>query len=361
MGLACHAIQRSGFVILVAFVFCVVLKIFSRWENNANVATREIAFVALLAQALTQRGLMNVEVTGFRGEVLSRLGRNPRNPGPYKGLKLYVTSGMIAESFCKKEPNSEARQLCVDKLVAPCDECMLQLASTGKSFLEVWIAFLFLGLCLTQIWLFLAFQDLPASFARSCRNASFCPNLRCRGCLRHQAVDLFRSFQRCRGRRGTLNNFYDPKEKKKKITTEFSKNYVAKFCLSTSHSHHNDQPQKHKQHTKNQKNQRPIIPLQRHFLEHFFLVLCLLLLLIDFLQMQTDFFPPKTFFRRFLSLSVRDANTAHLQGRNEMQESTEDENNKRSNDNEDKRNERNQNTKLHSEQVKSSTPPTKAQ
>lgn len=80
---------------------------------------------------------MNVEVTGFRGEVLTRLGRHPRNPGPYRGLKLYVTSGMLAESFCKDEPTSEARQLCVDRLVAPCDECMLTLASTGKSFLEV--------------------------------------------------------------------------------------------------------------------------------------------------------------------------------------------------------------------------------
>jgi hypothetical protein len=106
------------------------------WENNANVAKREIAFVTLLTQALTQRGLMEVEVTGFRGEVLPRIGRHPTNPGPYRGLKMYITSGMLAESFCTDEPNSEARQKCVDDLVAPCDQCMLQLASTGKSFLQ---------------------------------------------------------------------------------------------------------------------------------------------------------------------------------------------------------------------------------
>jgi hypothetical protein len=84
--------------------FCCLFNLcgWKRYENNANLAQREIAFVALLAQALTQRGLIDVEVTGFRGEVLTRLGRSPTNAGPYRGLKMYVTSGMLAESMCTK-------------------------------------------------------------------------------------------------------------------------------------------------------------------------------------------------------------------------------------------------------------------
>jgi len=105
------------------------------FENNDNIGARDVPFVALLANALASRGFLNVRVSGFRGEVLPRMGRSPTNPGPYQGLKMYVTASMLAENLCQARPDLD-QHACEDSLLAPCDECMLSLSKTGASYLK---------------------------------------------------------------------------------------------------------------------------------------------------------------------------------------------------------------------------------
>jgi hypothetical protein len=105
------------------------------YENNDNIGARDAPFVALLASALASRGFLNVRVSGFRGEVLPRMGKNPTNDGPYRGLKMYVTASMLAESLCRERPDLDLHE-CEDALLAPCDECMLALSKTGASYMK---------------------------------------------------------------------------------------------------------------------------------------------------------------------------------------------------------------------------------
>jgi len=106
------------------------------FENNANIPKREIPFIAMLANSLRERGFLNITVQGFRGEVLSRLGRNPTNPGPYSGLKMFITASNLAQGLCRSQTTGKDRRKCVDDLMAPCDSCLLSSAKNGKSFVE---------------------------------------------------------------------------------------------------------------------------------------------------------------------------------------------------------------------------------
>ncbi len=106
------------------------------FENNDNIADKDIPFVAMLASALATRGYLGITVSGFRGEVLSRLGARPTNPGPYSGLKVYVTAGMLAESLCSTEASHTEKIRCQDQLLAPCDECLLKSSKSKAGFLK---------------------------------------------------------------------------------------------------------------------------------------------------------------------------------------------------------------------------------
>ena len=95
------------------------------FENNDDIHQREIPFVAEVSRALSERGFLNVKVGSFRAEVLGRLGSNPTNPGPYQGLKVYVTASMLAAQQCKAEQGVKKFQ-CIDNLMAPCDACLMK-------------------------------------------------------------------------------------------------------------------------------------------------------------------------------------------------------------------------------------------
>jgi hypothetical protein len=103
------------------------------FENNNDIGARNAPFVAMLANALASRGFLDISVSGFRGEVLPHLDRIRNNPGPYNGLRVYVTSGMLAKGVCKKKSTNQARRTCEDELLAPCDECLLS-SMAGASF-----------------------------------------------------------------------------------------------------------------------------------------------------------------------------------------------------------------------------------
>ena len=101
------------------------------YEANADIGRAEIPAVVELTMALRDRGLIHVQVKGVRAEVKMRLNRSGGSGGAYRGLEVYVTTKDLATGQCAKSKNAET---CVDDLLAPCDQCLLANAKSGRSW-----------------------------------------------------------------------------------------------------------------------------------------------------------------------------------------------------------------------------------
>lgn len=96
------------------------------FEAVFDASSQETPFITLLGLALRERGYMNVEVAGFRGEIDNRLLKSAPNAGPYAGLQVYATPRLLAFQGCKIIKDHHAREKCVQRLVSPCEECMIE-------------------------------------------------------------------------------------------------------------------------------------------------------------------------------------------------------------------------------------------
>lgn len=107
------------------------------FEQNIDIEEEAAPFATLLAVALHQRGFLDATVTGFRAPVRTRIGLNPTNPGPYAGLQVQINAKRLATRYCKTVAKTVPEiQDCVDKLLAPCDECMLANANTPLNYVQ---------------------------------------------------------------------------------------------------------------------------------------------------------------------------------------------------------------------------------